>query len=190
MLLYNNIIKENRLNRDLYESCKINCFVRQEANNTYNIYVFTMQLRLEKELKDNWEKFINNISISFQSKLEQDVEKWNIYTIFFVEEKVSDIIKFRIEQDKFATRKIVLDSTRQYGDLFDNPSNEISQIENLINSKLFSIKIQNKNLVKEENFIQLINDKSQIYRAVIERDNRVETLLDIYREVKRSNNNA
>lgn len=187
MLLCNEIIEKNGLNRDISEKCNLNCLIRQEANAAYNIYVFIMQVTLEKELNENWEKLINNISFSFQSKLKLDIEKWNIYTIFLVQEKVSDNLKYRIEQDKFATRKIILDSKRQYGDIFENPKDEINQIVNLINKKFFKVTIHGRDSDKEDNFKQLINEKSKIYSAVLESDNRVETLLDIYRKLKRGN---
>ena len=84
------------------------CWVRKENN--YNLYIFTILVKNEFELESLWLNLTNAIAMYFQSELEKDIEKWNIYVIFFVREKVSMDCKYKIEQDKYSSRKIVMDN--------------------------------------------------------------------------------
>lgn len=75
----------------------------------YKIYIFSIQIDKESDLVEVNDNLRDFIAIYFQSQLlEKMVEKWNIYQIIFVNEKVAPPIKQKIEQDKFATRKIVI----------------------------------------------------------------------------------
>jgi hypothetical protein len=100
----------------------------------YKIYVFSIQIAKESDLIDVNDKLRDFIAIYFQSQLlEKMVEKWNIYQVIIVNEKVAPQIKQRIEQDKFATRKIVFSD-------FPEKLNEV-EVNKLISDEIFSFTI-------------------------------------------------
>ena len=100
----------------------------------YKIYIFSIKIDKESDLIEVNDKLRDFIAIYFQSQLlEKMVEKWNIYQVIIVNEKVSPRIKQKIEQDKFATRKIV----------FSDFPEELSEldIKQLIADEIFSFTI-------------------------------------------------
>lgn len=100
----------------------------------FNLYVFNLYVD-EKELENSWEKLRNDIAFHFQSNIDIDIELWNIYIIFFLEKKIEKKdLKYKIENDHYCARKIVLDNV---GDIKDNEE----KIKNEINKKLFDLEI-------------------------------------------------
>lgn len=122
------------------------CWKKEEDN--YNIYIFSIQLENEMELLNIKDDLRDFLAIYFQSQtLEKDVERWNIYQFYLVQEPISLDLRLQIEQDKFATRKLVVDNvgkelddseiaTRICTDIFDfsiteKKSNKDSLLDNL-----------------------------------------------------------
>jgi tRNA G10 N-methylase Trm11 len=108
------------------------CWVKKEEN--YDIHIFSIQLKDEKELLNIKDDLRDYLAIYFQSQtLVKDIERWNIYQVFFIEESVSKDVKQQVEQDKFATRKLV----------FDNIDNIMTDEEIIkkINSEIFEFKL-------------------------------------------------
>lgn len=90
---------------------KINCWVGKESD--YNIYVFQVIVEDEIDLAIYYESITASIAVDFQSKLEKNIEKWNIYLVFECKNKISLELKGQIEQDKYSTRKLVWDSMEE-----------------------------------------------------------------------------
>jgi len=100
----------------------------------YKIYIFSIQIDKESDLIKINDKLRDFIAIYFQSQLlEKMVEKWNIYQVIIVNEKVASQIKQKVEQDKFATRKIVFSD-------FDEKLLELD-IKQLIEDEIFNFTI-------------------------------------------------
>lgn len=78
-----------------------------------NINVFFIELSNEETLGLSWEKVRNFIAVYYQNHLESDFERWNIYIIFIVPTTVSNQFKYKIENDQFSSRKIVIDSFQE-----------------------------------------------------------------------------
>ena len=155
--------------KDLFTN--VECWIKKEEN--YNLYVFSALLENELDLEKLWTKLTNAIAVFFQGELEKEIEIWNIYILFLVKEKVSRDLKYRIEQDKYSTRKIVLDNIKDI---------DLSTSENysaLVESRLFvfnltegkgdSSDIDNKmliDIIREQNqdlydvILKYPNDKS------------------------------
>ncbi|WP_027421080.1 ABC-three component system middle component 1 [Crocinitomix catalasitica] len=115
----------------------LTCWEYKEDN--YSLYMFSIQLKNQDELLKIHEELRDYIAIYFQSQiLEKDIERWNIYQFFFIQEKVEDNTKQKIEQDKFSTRKIILDNLKK--SLLDE------QIKSLINLELFEFKIETRKI--------------------------------------------
>ncbi|MCT4614455.1 MAG: hypothetical protein N4A49_06230 [Marinifilaceae bacterium] len=113
----------------------LQCWVREEK--TYNIYIFSVLVEDESHLQTIQENVRDYIAIYFQGQiLEKEVERWNIYQVFFCKEPISSsAIKLTIEQDKFATRKIVLDNN-----IAQNISAEA--MKNLIYDEIFKFEFK------------------------------------------------
>lgn len=115
----------------------LTCWEYKEDN--YSLYMFSIQLKNQEELLKLHEELRDYIAIYFQSQiLEKDIERWNIYQFFFIQEKVDDSTKQKIEQDKFSTRKIIHDNRQQI--LSDD------EIKILINQELFDFEIDKREI--------------------------------------------
>jgi len=76
-----------------------------------NISVFLVQglsKHIEKEFA--WKKISEEVALSYQSKIESIDDKWNIYIVYVFTDKAFKDLKSKIENDKFSSRKIVVDN--------------------------------------------------------------------------------
>lgn len=76
------------------------------------VSVFSFIFESENMLSQAWESITGTIASYYQSKLEEegkDFERWNIYILFIVKKEVCTQLKYKIENDKFSSRKIVQD---------------------------------------------------------------------------------
>ena len=118
----------------------LTCWEYKEDN--YSLYMFSIQLKNQKELLKTHEELRDYIAIYFQSQfLEKDIERWNIYQFFFIEEKINHDSKQKVEQDKFSTRKVIYDDRKK--SLSDD------EIKVLINQELFDFEIAKREINKE-----------------------------------------
>lgn len=90
---------------------KIFCWVKRELG--YNIYIFQVIVENQAEIEKYYETITASIAIEFQSGLEKAIERWNIYLVFECKESVDWKIKLKVEQDKFAVRKVVWDNLKE-----------------------------------------------------------------------------
>lgn len=85
----------------------------------YNCHAFIVRLQTEAYLSLNWELYRNDIATCFQTDLSKDIEIWNIYLFFIIDGPVSRDLKYKIEQDRYSTRKVVISkSSGQYQSVF------------------------------------------------------------------------
>lgn len=90
---------------------KITCWIRKEWG--YNIYIFQVIVENQIEIEKYYETITASIAIEFQSNLEKAIERWNIYLVFECKESVDWKVKLKVEQDKFAVRKVVWDNLKK-----------------------------------------------------------------------------
>jgi len=148
---------------------KLQCWIKPEAD--YNIYIFTVQLKGENELKNLKDDLRDYLAIYFQSQtLEKDVERWNIYQVFFVEESVGKDIKLQIEQDKFATRKLVFDNVGK--DLADE------EIERKLNTTIFHFELSSSIKTNEKLEDALGKEDLELYYNIEKADGKIDELLN------------
>lgn len=74
------------------------------------ISVFIFLFKTEAELEAAWDKISGNIAGNYQSELSDQFAIWNIYIFFLCPREVSLALKYKIENDRFSSRKIVLDN--------------------------------------------------------------------------------
>lgn len=112
------------------ENCRIVYLKRMTHN--YFIHIICCQFSSENELERNWEELVGNVSGAIQKKIKELIEIYNVYIVFF-QGKISDALLYKIEQNKYSSRKIVITA--------DMPA-ERSQLEALVDAKLFGLKIE------------------------------------------------
>lgn len=129
--------KSDVIERIKHESCNnsfdlVECRVKPEPN--YNVYIFSMVLKDQNELMDNWKEISGDIAIHFQGELDRDIEIWNIYILFLVQGNVENDKRYLVEQNKYSSRKLVIDKV-------ETPLDE-EKIDNIINDKLFNVNVE------------------------------------------------
>lgn len=141
-----------------------------------NIPIIFIQFRDLNDLEKYWKEFNSFITAEYLTKLKNDFSKWNSYVFYLTESTVEKPLKYEIENNKFSTRKIVVESVNHAVD-----ANIIKKVfsEHIINDNIeFNIEIQNiesfsKNeiidkalkstffnksiSVKEENLLKVLN---------------------------------
>ena len=100
--------------------------------------------------------------MEFQTKLRKAIEKWNIYLIFECEETVDWKIKAKVEQDKYAVRKMV----------WDDLSEKELEDRDYLRKRLLSLSINDLEEPKE---------KILLYDKIAEKD------LELYTILRKSN---
>lgn len=76
----------------------------------YNIYIFQVIIENQIELEKYYETITAAIATEFQADLEKAIERWNIYLVFECKESIDWKIRLKVEQDKYAVRKVVWDN--------------------------------------------------------------------------------
>jgi hypothetical protein len=64
----------------------------------------------EEVLESLWSRINSLVASEYQTKLDDDFSSWNIYLAFFTDKKISNALKYTIENDTFFVRKIVFDN--------------------------------------------------------------------------------
>jgi len=138
----------------------------------FNTYIFSICLT-ENKLVESWKKLRNDIALYFQSNLEKEIELWNIYIVFFIEDKIEQIeLKYKIENDHYCARKIVLDNV---GDIKDDQE----KLKSLIIKKLFELKIPELTTPDSiEEIENLINLNDPRLTGI----NTIQTLIKVYKD--------
>lgn len=153
-----NELKEKLWFNELLQLYKIKYWKKNEE--TFNVHIFTVELKLHQRLKDIWEIVNSDIALEFQAQLEVNIERWNIYIVFLVKEKIDSIVKYEVEQNKYCSRKIVIDEF-----LYTNET----EICSFIYSKLFDITMNDKpfNSNDKTNLSKIIENKNSVIHTVI-----------------------
>jgi hypothetical protein len=82
------------------------------------ISLFIVQVPTPDLLSMNWDKISGTIAAYYQPYLNNDFEKWNIYIMYVSSAKIPQHLKYKIENDRFSSRKIVVDQfTKELNDV-------------------------------------------------------------------------
>ncbi|GAB6104016.1 hypothetical protein JCM17039_07700 [Blautia glucerasea] len=150
---------------------KITCWVKKELG--YNIYIFQVIVENQTEIEKYYETITASIAIDFQSNLEKAIEKWNIYLVFECKESIDWKIKLKVEQDKFAVRKIVWDDLKE---------EELNDKE-YIRKRLLCFEI-NENLERHKDKGELIKwleeNDLELYKILQKKDSTLDQKVAMY----------
>ncbi|MGG0033333.1 ABC-three component system middle component 1 [Priestia megaterium] len=181
------IIKNLKSNSKVIGKYDVKAWIKPQGS--YKINIFTITLNNSDELKKIWEIITNDIAIHFQSELEKNIERWNIYVVFLINEPIEKELKYQIEQDKYSSRKIICDNFN-----FTSESPKDLQIISLLNHKLFDFQLhqlKETNKLYEQSIDLNIEDMikstdARLYQVIKYAKNnssvKPEKLLDLYME--------
>lgn len=113
-------------------------------NDNYDINIICCELKNKDSLEKNWIKIIENIAMYIQMELNEDIEYYNVYTIFFSEDVPQSLINL-IEHDTYSSRKMVINDKMPISD---------SELSRLVNERLFTINLK----IDEESNISINDD--------------------------------
>lgn len=74
------------------------------------------------DLKNNWKDFNGQITNDIVLELKEEYSRWNFYIFFFSKEIVPKSLNYEIENNKFSSRKIVIEQCEVISDEVINKS--------------------------------------------------------------------
>lgn len=72
------------------------------------LYIIFYKFKKEATLVKNWDNLNSVVAAELSSTFENDYERWNLYSFYLCERSVKPSVKYKIEHDKYFSRKIVL----------------------------------------------------------------------------------
>lgn len=81
-------------------------------------YVFFVEIT-NSVLSESWEEISDFIALYFQNDLTSEFERWNIYLFFLVPEEIDQDLKYKIENDTFSSRKILIEGRTDIDEIID-----------------------------------------------------------------------
>ena len=150
---------------------KITCWVSEEAE--YNIYIFQVIVDDQLELENYYETITASIATDFQSNLDKAIERWNIYLVFECAKSVGWSVKLKVEQDKFAVRKVVWDNLKK---------DELGDKE-YIRKRLLSLEINvkpEKHHSREEMLNKLAEKDKKLYKILNKNNLNIDQKVALY----------
>lgn len=158
------------------------------------VSVFSFIFESEGILNQNWESITSTIAAYYQSQFEEEgkeFERWNIYILFIIKDEVSTQLKYKIENDKFSSRKIVQDR------MFDSIDASLIArliLEHIINSDLNIFELDKTE--KSHNISSTYSNDSRIYKLIENSDLKIsgratdkEELDNLYQQIIKEINN-
>jgi hypothetical protein len=117
----------------------ISCFVARFADND--------------KCAECWRRITNRIAVDFQEELSNSFASWNIYLALVTPHQVDRHLKYRIENDRFALRKLMF-SGREYFEGSDGPI--LSILEDSILGKDLELGVAHGSALPDEgsNFVR------------------------------------
>ncbi|WP_316789642.1 ABC-three component system middle component 1 [Pedobacter frigoris] len=149
------------IDHELVDQQTLSCWKRE--SDRFNIYFFTCTHDSVADLLESYTRIRDYIAIYFQGDfLKLDVERWNIYQFHLLTSVIDPNVKQTIEQDKFATRKIVLDGL----------SEEITDdvIKKLIDVELFQFFIQRR-MIQHVSILDVLDQQDREVASYLRHEN-------------------
>ncbi len=150
---------------------KITCWIKKEAG--YNIYVFQVIVENQKEIEEYYETITAAIAVDFQAGLEKAIERWNIYLVFECKETIDWEIRLKVEQNKYAVRKVI----------WDNLKEEEMKSKDYLKNRLLCLHIKDKaeKPKEKENLINIIREQDcELYNILQKKNMTIEEKAVVY----------
>lgn len=96
----------------------------------YSSWILCCGISSSDDLNKEWENIVDCFAVYFQTTLPSEIERSNLYIIFFIGNEVSNELKMKIEYDRYSSRKIIV--TEKY------PKSD-SDKEKIVDNLIFTI---------------------------------------------------
>jgi len=148
------------------------------------VHAFFIKFPSIAVLEKEWENVNNAIAFHYQARLENEFEIWNLYLFYVTDKQAGKDIKYRIENDTFSSRKIVLDQSKSVDIEFVEKQLE-SHITNtdLGNGKQNLIG-KNTNFKKDTTLNRLVLNSQMMSNKKLDDKNNRATLLQLKKEIE------
>ncbi|MBV4438457.1 ABC-three component system middle component 1 [Clostridium tyrobutyricum] len=165
------LIKEN-IDCDNLRVCHFEEKVENKNKKEYELNIICCTFNKEEDLNNYWKRIVDNVALYVQSKLEKTIELYNVYIIFFIEE-INEQLLYKIEQDKYSSRKIVIKKAM--------PMSE-EELKDIVNKRLFYFDIEKSQnnfsiseilMNSEKEFYEYLDSKDSI------KDDDIDEIVDI-----------
>lgn len=90
-------------------------------------------------LNDSWKRFSNMVAANYQTAehmSDSEFDRWNFYIIFISKDSISKELKNKVENDKFSSRKIIVDT---YAKEFNHEEANLLIVKHITNADLKEI---------------------------------------------------
>jgi len=101
----NNLLVDNEIANGLTKWFHT-CVLEGDKNSKLTCFSF---LITSTDLENIWQSITNEVAMNYIAHLENGFSKWNCYIVFLCSSEISKDLKYKIENDKFAARKILLE---------------------------------------------------------------------------------
>ncbi|MFY0632096.1 MAG: hypothetical protein JXR05_17180 [Flavobacteriaceae bacterium] len=136
-----------------------------------SIPIFFIYVENEKSLEGNWTKIADTIAVEFQARLLDEFSVWNIYLFYIIDAPIKKELKYKIENDTFSSRKIIIENT----------TNEDSMVNtHIINGIIATV---DGHEITENKFEPNRTIKSLIENKVLKRINVTKAANEVYKEL-------
>ena len=100
-----------------FESCSLFYEKVEMKDSNWRIHSFFVNISNQSILESKWRAMSNYIALHFQNKLESEFERWNLYVFYVLPIDINVELKYKIVNDTFSSRKIVVEGDYNYSDI-------------------------------------------------------------------------
>jgi len=162
------ILELDGLSRDNYTICY---FTKDMVSKiSYRSHIVCCRFGSREYLESYWNELVNLVAIKIQASVPSMAEAYNVYIAFFCE-NIDDALQFKIEQDKYSSRKIVFKKLMP-----EAPEN----LEKLLEERLFRVAIPEDVGRSADVDLYLREKGDDVYALVSNVSGRVQDISDSY----------
>ncbi|MFH4964758.1 ABC-three component system middle component 1 [Gaetbulibacter sp. M235] len=135
------------------------------------IPIFFISPKDSKSLEKYWVEISNTIAIDYQARLQDEFRAWNIYLFFITNFPIKKELKYKIENDTFSSRKIVVEN---------NVDENLMINEHIINIITVS---NNQNEVRDKKFTPNKILNTSLKDKILKKERVTKTAGEAYQEL-------
>lgn len=142
--------------KDLNSSFELSFFDIGKVHFGGEIIVCIVKFKDDTILKSQWKEFNSYLTVKFIPTVKDEYSKWNFYVFYFSSNKINKPLKYEIENNKFSSRKIVIEQ-------YETITNEVIEkvvSEHITNENiLINVDSKQSSTFKKNPFLAKIIDK-------------------------------
>lgn len=134
-------------------------------------HAFNIPIIRPKDLQKFWREISNFIALHFQRYIDQKFEQYNLYLFFEIQGNVEKELRYKIENDKFSSRKIIVSKHQNFDNIAayhilntlsieEKSTNEAIEIEN---HSIVRVALEGKILRKRK----ITSEANEVYDAIV-----------------------